>query len=104
MSGEQDFEALERVGERAWQLHDQPDAGLWEFRTLKAVHTYSSAMCWAACDRLANAAARSGSTQKQALWAERASHIRDYIEKRRVEAGCADHVRHPRPARSSTRA
>ncbi len=29
----EDFRALEQVGERAFLLHDQPDAGLWEFRT-----------------------------------------------------------------------
>ena len=51
-----DFRALEQVGERAFALYDQPDAGLWEFRTRASVHTYSSLMCWAACDRLANAA------------------------------------------------
>ncbi|MDP9415297.1 MAG: glycoside hydrolase family 15 protein, partial [Pseudomonadota bacterium] len=51
-----DFAALEKVGERAWAMHDQPDAGLWEFRTRTSVHTYSSVMCWAGCDRLANAA------------------------------------------------
>ena len=57
ISGTADFQALENVGERAWELHDQPDAGLWEFRTISGVHTYSAAMCWAACDRLARAAA-----------------------------------------------
>src|SRR3546814_6426424 len=52
-----DFASLEKVGERAWTMHDQPDAGLWEFRTRTSVPTYSSVMSWAACDRLANAAA-----------------------------------------------
>ena len=41
------------LGEHAWALHDAPDAGLWEFRTRSEVHTFSSAMCWAALDRLA---------------------------------------------------
>src|SRR3546814_19109856 len=54
-----DFESLESVGEVAWKTHDQPDAGLWEFRTRQLVHTYSAVMSWAACDRLANVAARS---------------------------------------------
>ena len=30
-----------------------PMPGLWEFRGRADVHTYSSVMCWAACDRLA---------------------------------------------------
>ena len=33
---EEDFAALEKVGERAWEMHDKPDAGLWEFRTRTA--------------------------------------------------------------------
>ncbi|WP_338467428.1 glycoside hydrolase family 15 protein [Novosphingobium sp. ZN18A2] len=82
VSGVEDFHALERVGERAWEHYDQPDAGLWELRTRKAVHTYSSAMCWAACDRLANAAKALGLRDRQACWQERADHIRAVIEER----------------------
>ncbi|SEL09894.1 Glucoamylase (glucan-1,4-alpha-glucosidase), GH15 family [Sphingomonas palmae] len=76
-----DFERLEHVGERAWKFYDQPDAGLWELRTRQSVHTYSSAMCWAACDRLANAAERLGLADRQAVWAGRADTIRDVIER-----------------------
>jgi pentatricopeptide repeat protein len=76
-----DFERLEHVGERAWKFYDQPDAGLWELRTRQSVHTYSSAMCWAACDRLANAAERLGLEDRRALWAGRADTIRDVIER-----------------------
>lgn len=75
-----DFEALEKVGEHAWKLHDKPDAGLWELRTRQAVHTYSAAMCWAACDRLCNAAEVLGLEDRRALWAERATAIRKRIE------------------------
>jgi hypothetical protein len=77
---EADFHALERVGERAWEVHDQPDAGLWEYRTRTAVHTYSSVMSWAACDRLANAAETLGLDERAALWRERAAAIRARIE------------------------
>jgi GH15 family glucan-1,4-alpha-glucosidase len=76
-----DFASLERVGEHAWANHDQPDAGLWEFRTRTSVHTYSSVMSWAACDRLANAADELGLEERAALWRERASAIRQRIEK-----------------------
>jgi GH15 family glucan-1,4-alpha-glucosidase len=75
-----DFAALEKVGERAWAVHDQPDAGLWEYRTRSAVHTYSSVMCWAACDRLANAAEVLGLDDRAALWRERAAAVRARIE------------------------
>ncbi len=75
-----DFYALERVGERAYAMHDQPDAGLWEFRTIARVHTYSSVMCWAACDRLAKAAAHLGLTSRAGVWSKRAGEIRTRIE------------------------
>jgi GH15 family glucan-1,4-alpha-glucosidase len=75
-----DFYALEKVGERAFAMHDQVDAGLWEFRTIARVHTYSSVMCWAACDRLAKAAKRLELADRAAFWAERAQIIRERIE------------------------
>jgi GH15 family glucan-1,4-alpha-glucosidase len=75
-----DFDALERLGERAFAVYDRPDAGLWELRTRAAVHTYSAAMCWAACDRLANAAVRLGLTSCAATWSERAALVRATIE------------------------
>ncbi|NQE61752.1 glycoside hydrolase family 15 protein [Caulobacter sp. RHG1] len=78
----EDFEALEPVGERAYKLHDQPDASLWEFRGRANVHTYSSAMCWAACDRLGNAAEKLGLKDKAALWNARAAEVRMVIETR----------------------
>ena len=79
-AGIEDFESLERVGERAWDNHDKADAGLWELRTRQSVHTYSSAMCWAACDRLANVAITLGLTERAAVWNGRADTIRKRIE------------------------
>jgi GH15 family glucan-1,4-alpha-glucosidase len=78
---QEDFASLEKVGERAWANHDQPDAGLWEFRTRAAVHTYSAVMSWAACDRLANIAERLGLDERARLWRERAAKIRATIER-----------------------
>ncbi len=62
-------------------MHDQPDAGLWEFRTRAAVHTYSAVMCWAACDRLANTAEVLGLPERHAVWRKRATLVRESIEK-----------------------
>ena len=76
-----DFHALEPVGERAFELHDKPDASLWEFRGREAVHTYSSVMCWAACDRLGNAAAKLGLADRAEVWNGRAAQIRATIER-----------------------
>ncbi|WP_260926843.1 glycoside hydrolase family 15 protein [Novosphingobium sp. 9] len=77
-----DFASLERVGEMAWKTHDQPDAGLWELRTRTAVHTYTSVMCWAACDRLANAAEHLDLTERADLWRDRADTIRATIDEK----------------------
>jgi GH15 family glucan-1,4-alpha-glucosidase len=78
----EDFHNLEPVGERAFQLHDQPDASLWEFRGRANVHTYSAVMCWAACDRLGNAAARLGLEDRATFWNERAAKVRATIDER----------------------
>ena len=74
-----DFAELEGMGEQAWRFHDQPDAGMWELRTRSRVHTSSSLMCWAACDRLAKIAAVLGRTTSQATWRSRADTIRAKI-------------------------
>ena len=76
----QDFRALELIGNRAFTVFDQPDAGLWEFRTRNQVHTYSAAMCWAGCDRLANAAQALGLDAEAIEWRQRADHIRERID------------------------
>lgn len=80
--GEQDFTLLEKVGERAYKLHDQPDAGLWELRTKSKVHTYSSVMCWAACDRLAKIAGHLGLKDRAAHWTKRAGKMHATIMKK----------------------
>ncbi|MFL0356910.1 glycoside hydrolase family 15 protein [Erythrobacter sp. GH1-10] len=77
---ERDFENLEQVGKMAWAMHDQPDAGLWEFRTRQEVHTYSAVMSWAACDRLANVAEHIGKPDRAQVWRERENSIREKIE------------------------
>jgi GH15 family glucan-1,4-alpha-glucosidase len=79
-----DFAALEAMGEQAWRLHDQPDAGMWELRTRQRVHTSSALMCWAACDRLAHVALALGPAlgPRAALWRARAQTIRQAIEQR----------------------
>ena len=68
------------------QLHDKPDAGLWEFRTRSArAHLFSAVMCWAACDRLATPPPRSGWPTARELWREpRRDDPRDDREARLV--------------------
>jgi len=86
-----DFRALEKVGDRAFEMHDKPDAGLWEFRTIARVHTYSSVMCWAACARLANAAEALGLIERRDFWRARADVIHRRIEQ---EAWCEEQGRY----------
>ena len=78
------FARLEHAGEWAWRMHDQPDAGLWEFRGRTAVHTYSSVMSWVACDRLARIAQHLGLSGQRELWSGRAARVRELVLARAV--------------------
>ena len=78
-AGLADFQRFEVIGERAYALHNHPDAGMWELRSRSSVHTSSSLMCWAACDRLAKIAAHLGERERAELWRARAGEIRAFI-------------------------
>ena len=73
------FRRLETLGERAITLYDKPDAGLWELRTKSDVHTFSSVMCWAGCDRLERIARQLGLPDRAAYWSEKAKGIHQFI-------------------------
>lgn len=73
------FHRLEALGEKAVALWDKPDAGLWELRTRKDVHTFSSVMCWAACDRLSRIAARLGLADRERHWRDHAAKIKSGV-------------------------
>jgi GH15 family glucan-1,4-alpha-glucosidase len=81
-AGADDFKKLEFAGEQSFKLYDQPDAGMWELRHRARVHTSSSVMCWAACDRLARIAAHLRIADRAKLWRERADYIRNVILER----------------------
>jgi GH15 family glucan-1,4-alpha-glucosidase len=70
-----EFRRLEVLGEWARRKFDQPDAGLWEYRGRQRVHTFSSIMCWAACDRLAKIAAKLGLPDRTGYWRASADGI-----------------------------
>ena len=74
------FRRLELLGERAIEVHDLPDAGIWEFRGRLARHTFSSVMCWAACDRLSRIAAHLGLGEREQWWRSQADTIRANID------------------------
>jgi GH15 family glucan-1,4-alpha-glucosidase len=73
------FRQLESLGERAVAVHAQPDAGMWELRGTSRVHTFSSLMCWAACDRLAKIAERLGLPERTRYWHAHAERIHAVI-------------------------
>src|SRR5512139_1465257 len=74
------FERLETLGHRAVAVHDQPDAGLWELRGNARVHTFSSVMCWAACDWLARIANRLALPERARAWRAAADRIRSFVD------------------------
>ena len=76
------FQRLENLGAQAVQRWNQPDAGIWELRNRNSVHTYSSVMCWAACDRLARIATQLGLPKRATHWAKKARSMRREILER----------------------
>ena len=90
------LERLEPLGHLAVAVHERPDAGIWELRGTARVHTYSSVMCWAACDRLARIAARLGLRERSLEWRSEADRIHTFVtthcwnEQRGSYMGAAD--------------
>jgi len=73
---------LEEFGKHAVRLYEVPDAGLWELRGEQRVHTFSSIMCWVACDRLSKYAERLDLAERAEYWRARASEIHATILRR----------------------
>lgn len=72
------FEQLERLGETAFEKYRQPDLDIWGYGET-AIHTYSSMMCWAACDRLSHIALKLDLATSAKEWAQRATVIHEKI-------------------------
>jgi GH15 family glucan-1,4-alpha-glucosidase len=62
------FRLLETLGEKARELALEADNGIWEYRGRRRVHTHSTAMCWAGCQRLAAIADRLGLPERVRYW------------------------------------
>lgn len=76
------FPKLEALGEQAARLFDKPDAGIWELRGKMRVHTFSSVMCWAGCDRLARIAAHLRLPERAHYWRDHADRMHRVISER----------------------
>jgi len=69
------FRLLEKMAQKCVELALEPDAGIWEFRGRKRVHTHSAAMCWAGISRTAAIAARLGLQDRARHWQELSDKI-----------------------------
>jgi GH15 family glucan-1,4-alpha-glucosidase len=76
------FHQLEVLGEHAARVFAEPDAGIWELRGSARAHTFSSVMCWVACDRLAKIADRLGLQERLRYWRSHADRIHQVIAAR----------------------
>ena len=73
------FSLFEELGEQALASWNNPDPGIWEYRSHEGVHTHSAAMCWAACDRLAKISGKLELSEKQNYWQNHAKTIHTTI-------------------------
>jgi GH15 family glucan-1,4-alpha-glucosidase len=91
------FRRLEPLGHQARRLYLEPDAGPWEYRGRKRIHTHSATMCWVACDRLARLAGLLALDERAGYWRAHADKIRNEILERAWSAkwgalaGALDH-------------
>ena len=76
------FRLLEKLAQQCANLALEPDAGIWEFRGRKRVHTHSGAMCWAGISRTAAIAARLGLHGRARYWQALADSIGETLLKR----------------------
>jgi GH15 family glucan-1,4-alpha-glucosidase len=73
------FARLERLGDKAREKAFLPDAGIWEYRGRKLIHTHTATLCWAACDRLSKIAEALNNTERAKYWRGEADRIRRII-------------------------
>jgi GH15 family glucan-1,4-alpha-glucosidase len=76
------FRLLEKMARKCAELALEPDAGIWEFRGRKRIHTHSGAMCWAGLSRTAAIAARLGLTDRARYWQQQSDEIGENLLKR----------------------
>lgn len=70
---------VRELAELALAKYDVPDAGLWELRGFTHVHTFTSAMCWVAVDRVGRIARHLNKTQDAERYSKRAATMRERI-------------------------
>jgi GH15 family glucan-1,4-alpha-glucosidase len=73
------FRLLETLGVKAAASAFTPDAGIWEYRGRTRIHTYSAAMCWAGCSRLAAIASHLGLQDRASHWSDVAGDLQSSL-------------------------
>jgi GH15 family glucan-1,4-alpha-glucosidase len=76
------FSLIESLVERALRSFDEPDTGIWEFRTQLRHHTFSKAMCWVAAQRGAKLARDLAHAAEAERWSGEAQKMREQILER----------------------
>jgi GH15 family glucan-1,4-alpha-glucosidase len=76
------FHLLETLGEKAADLALKPDAGIWEYRGRRQIHSHSAAMCWAGVNRLGAIAQRLGFADRAAHWNKAADRLQSELLER----------------------
>jgi len=66
--GEPLFRLIEKMARQCAALALEPDAGIWEYRGRKRIHTHSAAMCWAGLSRAGAIAQRLGFADRAEHW------------------------------------
>jgi GH15 family glucan-1,4-alpha-glucosidase len=76
------FRLIEKLARQCAALALEPDAGIWEFRGRKRLHTHSGAMCWAGVSRAGAIAGRLGLAERAGYWNGVADDIGETLLKR----------------------
>ena len=80
--GEPLFRLVEKMARQCASLALEPDAGIWEYRGRKRVHTHSAAMCWAGLSRAGAIAQRLSFPERARHWNELADQVGSVILER----------------------
>ena len=70
---------LESLASQAERTAFEADAGIWEYRGRKRIHTHSALLCWVACDRVGRIAKRLGRSAEATVWMDKAARLRERI-------------------------
>jgi GH15 family glucan-1,4-alpha-glucosidase len=74
------FENVVQLVDRAVEVFEKPDAGLWEFRGEQRHYLFSKFMCWAAVDRGLKIADQLGKKSSFVHWVRAEKNMRERIE------------------------